>query len=108
MKRLSFTRTVSHDSNASDQVIQRWKNAAKQILAVSSHHNKNRINSALKAAGTEHMSEVDCFDGAKARASGAGDSVASTQGRANPMEEDDSLIVIAPVVDGRLKDFGRQ
>lgn len=74
--------------------VQSWKHAAALALRSRSHaHYKDQIN----VCGREHMSEVDCFDGGKARKGSVGD----------VKHEDKDLVTIQPVVDGRLKDDGR-
>lgn len=49
------------------------------------------------------MSSVDCFDGARARKGGGEDSGNDAGDNA---ETKGDLVVVAPVVDGRLKNLG--
>jgi hypothetical protein len=70
---------------------QLWQHAAAVALQSRSYaHYKDQISVSAR----EHMSEVDCFDGGKARKGSIGE--------VNQDTED--LITIHPVVDGRLKD----
>jgi 5'-nucleotidase len=73
---------------------QRWKNAADRVRSTSHGHYRDQ----LRVSGWEHMSEVDCFDGGKARTGKSG-AVALA---------DDDLITVSPVVDSRLKDLARE
>ncbi|KAG9051069.1 hypothetical protein FS837_012576 [Tulasnella sp. UAMH 9824] len=90
--------------HASDRAKARWKDAGRRVIArVSRRHNKTNISNALKTTDTAEMSSVDCFDGARARKGGGGgdgDDVRDTA------ETKGDLVVVAPVVDGRLKNFG--
>jgi 5'-nucleotidase len=61
---------------------------------------RSAINS-YHVAGNEHMSGVDCVDGAKFR--GGKDREKEAEER---LRED--MIVCSPRIDGRLKDVGRQ
>ena len=75
---------------------QSLKQAARRALrwARSKDHYRDYINVTAR----EHMSSVDCFDGKEVR---SGDSA----GVVHLADED--LITIHPIVDGRLKDSGR-
>ncbi|KZP23681.1 Metallo-dependent phosphatase [Athelia psychrophila] len=83
-----FTRAVKH-----------WHHAA--VLAVRHSRSKAHYKDRIDVSGREDMSDVDCFQGAKARKGsiGVGDQGNNTDG---------DLLLIHPVVDGRLKDEGRQ
>lgn len=52
----------------------------------------------------EHMSPVDCFDGATMR--GQAKNADAEQG--DEREEESDLLTIHPVIDGRLKDEGKR
>lgn len=86
----------SHQNRRS-VAIERWKNAVSSVLhnSRSRRHFRDRIHITSK----EHMSVVDCFDGAKQR---AGDPQGGRNAIKNPSGED--LLVECPSVDGRLKD----
>lgn len=84
----NFTRAVKH-----------WHHAA--VLAVRHSRSKAHYRDRIDVSGREHMSDVDCFHGAKARKGSIG---VEDQGD-NPHED---LLLIHPVVDGRLKDEVRQ
>lgn len=76
---------------------QRWQYATTDALRSRSYaHYKDQISVSAR----EHMSEVDCFDGGKARKGSIGE---VTQ----EIDEDEDLVTIHPVIDGRLKDEGR-
>ncbi|KAI3613606.1 flagellar associated protein [Moniliophthora roreri] len=78
---------------------QLWKHAANVALRWS--RSKAHYQEQLQVSTTEHMSDVDAFDGKEVRA-----------GRKSNKEVDESasedLLVIEPMVDGRLKDEGRE
>ena len=82
-----------------------WRLAASKIL----HKTRAGVHYAdhIGVTEREHMSDVDCFDGASMR--GAGPKTESGQAKeaveANEAESD--LLTIHPEVDGRLKDEGR-
>jgi len=73
---------------------QLWQHAAAVALQSRSYaHYKDQISVSAR----EHMSEVDCFDGGKARKGSIGE----------VKQEGSDLITIHPGIDGRLKDEGR-
>ncbi|KAG8973341.1 hypothetical protein FRC05_008885 [Tulasnella sp. 425] len=91
--------------HASDRAKARWKDAGRRVIArVSRKHNKANINNALKTTDTTEMSSVDCFDGARARKGGGEANCSSDTG--DNAETKGDLPVVAPIVDGRLKNFG--
>ncbi|KZT65477.1 Metallo-dependent phosphatase [Daedalea quercina L-15889] len=82
-----------------------WHNAARRALRWSRAHYRDNIH----ITGREHMSPVDHFDGSSLRKwptklAKAGDGDGS---EAQAKEDEEDLAVIHPVVDGRLKDEGR-
>ncbi|KAI0031814.1 Metallo-dependent phosphatase [Vararia minispora EC-137] len=92
---------------------QRWFDAVEAVKTRlrSRRHYRDHINVSAK----EHMSLVDCFDGAKARNMPI-DRHRDDRGRGDQDEEDEEdedgedagdLLVVHPVMDGRLKDEGR-
>lgn len=84
-------RRERHGTHAQSKAAQQWQHAAALALRSGSHaHYKDQINISAR----EHMSEVDCFDGGKARKGGV-------DHEDNYGEED--LPTIHPTVDGRLK-----
>ena len=83
----------SEKSNAAHK----WQHMATLALQLkSSNHYKDHINVSTK----EDMSCVDCFNGVKAGKGSIGDMTEVN-------ENDEDLLVIHPVADGRLKDEGR-
>ena len=86
-------------------LLNKWKRAAQLALRWSRAHYKDHITVTEK----EHMSEVDCFDGARVRKGRF-----EREAEKEPLEDeeldgaDEDLAVIHPVVDGRLKDEGRK
>lgn len=78
----------------------KWRHAAHLALRWSRSHYRDHIYVTER----EHMSSVDCFDGAHARCApqekGDGDGEKGEEGAQD-------LITIHPVVDGRLHDEGR-
>ncbi|KAG9017477.1 hypothetical protein FRB90_001121 [Tulasnella sp. 427] len=90
--------------HASERAKARWKEAGRRVIArVSRKHNRENISNALKTTDTVEMSSVDCFDGARAR-KGGGEANCSDTG--DNAESRGDLVVVAPTVDGRLKNFG--
>lgn len=76
---------------------QKWQHAAALALRSRSNaHYKDQINVSTR----EHMSGVDSFNGGKARKGSIGEAEKGDN-------DEDDLLVIHPVVDGRLKDEGR-
>jgi 5'-nucleotidase len=82
----------NHKSHAAD----RWKRAGTLIMHLSraTRHYRDQISITHK----EDMSSVDCFDGARLRAGGS-----PVQDGAKSNEQDEDMITIHPIVDGRLK-----
>lgn len=62
-------------------------------------HSIAEIGDALRIAQREHMTDIDKFDGAKAR---CGDTAGASKSKGKI-----DLVVVSPLVDGRLKDLGR-
>ena len=88
-----------------------WKLAAS--LVVKSIRSKRHYQETLSVAQVEHMSDVDVFDGEKMRrkwgaphAEGAKEEKGQDEKSSRTTDEDD-LLLIHPVLDGRLKDIGR-
>lgn len=79
----------------------KWRHAAHLALRWSRSHYKDHIYVTER----EHMSGVDCFDGAHARCAPQ-----EKAGRGGDKEGEDAqdLITIHPVIDGRLHDEGRK
>jgi len=84
-------------SSRRSAAVERWRRAASSALlnSRSGRHFRDRIQITAK----EHMSEVDCFNGAKQR---AGEPQDGSDALGNPSDED--LLVVNPMVDGRLRD----
>ena len=88
-----------------------WKLATS--LVVKSIRSKRHYQETLSVAQVEHMSDVDCFDGEKMRkewgspqAQGAEEGKGRDENDSRNRDEDDLLHII-PVLDGRLTDVGR-
>ncbi|KAH8829650.1 Metallo-dependent phosphatase-like protein [Flagelloscypha sp. PMI_526] len=83
------------EQRRSETAASRWKGAVSKIL-----HPKEHYQDHTRVARTEHLSSVDPCDGAGMRRGEAQDNHATFDGA--------DLLEIHPVVDGRLKDVGRQ
>lgn len=100
--RYDGSQTPAHQEAAS-----KWRRLANAALRWSRAHYKDN----LYVTEREHMSSVDCFDGQGLRT--ALNSVnwekkgQQTEAKTTQEEEKD-LITIHPIVDGRLRDEGRQ
>lgn len=80
-----------------DKAAKLWRHAT--TLAI--HHGRSTAHyqNHFKISVTEHLSEVDAFDGEHARKK-----LACTPASG---DENDNLLLVTPEVDGRLKDEGR-
>lgn len=92
-ERTRLAKATPHLSSAAE----RW-----QKLALSWSRSRRRFREHIHITSKEHMSEVDCFDGAKQRA-GEPQDEGDTSGK--PSDED--LLVVHPWVDGRLRDVAQ-
>jgi len=92
-------RNVKSEASSTEGAAQRWKHAAS--LALNWSRSKEHYQDHLSVTAKEHMSGVDCFDGQKAR-SGEG-----FEGIPQGEEGGEDLPVVSPIVDGRLRDEGR-
>ncbi|KAH9853979.1 Metallo-dependent phosphatase [Lenzites betulinus] len=82
-----------------------WRRVAGIALRWSRGHYRDH----LRVAGREHMSDVDCFDGDRMRKSGFdGQEKQGTEESGEFAGAEEDLVLIHPVVDGRLKDEGRK
>ncbi|KAL1709989.1 Metallo-dependent phosphatase-like protein [Schizophyllum commune] len=86
------------DARPENKAITQWKHA--MDLALKHRRPKAHYREQFSVSQTEHMSEVDVYDGKSARA-GKGVEAPKTK------EVDPDLLVISPAVDGRMKDEGR-
>ena len=87
-----------------------WKLAAS--MAIKSIRSKRHYQDSLSVAQVEHMSEVDCFDGKKMRREWgtpqAEEAKEKSQGETNShVTDEDDLLHIHPILDGRFKNIGR-
>jgi hypothetical protein len=87
-----------------------WKLAAS--LVIKSIRSKRHYQDTLSVSQVEHMGDVDCFDGGKIiREWGAPQAQEGKeekdQSENGSGKDADDLLVIHPVVDGRMKDIGR-
>lgn len=82
-----------------------WRLAASKVL----HKTRAGVHYAdhIGVTEREHMSDVDCFDGASMRGAGSKSESRQTKGAAEADEAESDLLTIHPEVDGRLKDEGR-
>ncbi|EGN96165.1 hypothetical protein SERLA73DRAFT_170577 [Serpula lacrymans var. lacrymans S7.3] len=80
------------------KISHQWQQIAARALAQS--RSRAHYSDHIKTSEREHMSDVDCFDGQKARSGRAEDAGKKYDG-------DEDLLIIHPVIDGRLKDEGR-
>ncbi|KAH8108440.1 Metallo-dependent phosphatase [Phellopilus nigrolimitatus] len=81
----------------SQKARERWRHALDEVRAIV--HSSAHYRAPLSIASREHMTCVDCFDGERAR---VGE-------RSDPKEDDEEhLLVISPLLDGRLKDVRHQ
>lgn len=88
-ERTRLVKATSHLSNAAEH----W-----QKLALRWSRSKRRFSEHIHITSKEHMSCVDCFDGAKQRAG-------EPQGESDTLgKSDEDLLVVHPWVDGRLRD----
>lgn len=85
----------------------------RRVAGAALHWSRGHYRDNLRISGREHMSDVDCFDGAKVRKgrfereeAKVQDEAKESKGEGEGFEED--LVTIFPVVDGRLKDEGRK
>ncbi|KAF9257781.1 Metallo-dependent phosphatase [Marasmius fiardii PR-910] len=89
------TRNEHHHHSAATE---KWKHAAS--LALRQIRSRTHYQEQFQVCTSEHMSSVDPFNGKAVR----------TGGRTNedPTVHDESLLVVEPRTDGRLKDLGRE
>jgi 5'-nucleotidase len=92
-------------SNTLSKAKQRWLKAAEMVVnferqRAPSGHSIDEIGDALRIAQQEHMTDIDRFDGAGARCGNPSGLV--------PSKGEVELVVVKPIVDGRLKDVGRE
>jgi len=92
-ERSRIVKATSRLSNAAEY----WQKVASSALHWS--RSRRRFSEHIHITSKEHMSGVDCFDGAKQR---AGEPQGEDDGSGNPSDED--LLVVHPWVDGRLRD----
>ncbi len=93
-RKVSSSRAREHWRYAMDEIRQKVRSAM-------------QYQAPFKIVGREHMSGVDCFDGSHARAEKGGEAVTAATDDGQSGKVDPDLLVIDPVVDGRLKDVGR-
>ncbi|CCM02861.1 uncharacterized protein FIBRA_04973 [Fibroporia radiculosa] len=88
--------------HSSTSLNSKLRHAAKVALRWTRGHYRDHIS----VTGREHMSEVDQFDGRTLRRGTIIE--AKSDGPTGNVKEEEDLIEIHPVVDGRLKDEGRK
>lgn len=90
--------------SAKADILSRWRRAFRLAVRYSRAHYKELIHVTSK----EHMSGVDCFDGAGARAACPVEGYQLDNDDSNDGDRgEDDLVLIHPVLDGRLADRGR-
>ncbi|KAI0683632.1 Metallo-dependent phosphatase [Cytidiella melzeri] len=92
-----------YKKSARRDAVSKWRHAMHLAVRWSRAHYKDSIHITTK----EHMSDVDCFDGSKARASTHDQEDAIGEQVQNQQLGEEDLVIIHPVIDGRLKDEGR-
>lgn len=98
-------KTLKHAKERSKRVAQdakerarlHWQHAIEEVRAIL--HAPAHYRGPLNIAAQEHMEGVDCLNGELMRAG-------QKEVEASEKEEED-LLVITPIADGRLKDVGR-
>lgn len=92
-------------SQAHQEAANKWRRIAAAAVRWSRAHYKDN----LYITEREHMSPVDCFDGQGLRAALKVEN--EEEGEENQVTQEElekDLITIHPIVDGRLRDEGRQ
>jgi len=87
-----------HGSHLQAAVVEHWRKLAPS--AGHSSRSRRHFHDRIHITGKEHMTAVDCFDGAKQRAGEPLDG--GDDATEKPSDED--LLVVYPLVDGRLRD----
>ncbi|KAI9509971.1 Metallo-dependent phosphatase [Russula earlei] len=90
------SRLERHSSRHS-AAVELWRKTA--CAALRSSRSRAHFRDRIQITSKEHMTRVDCFDGAKQR---AGEPQAESDALKRSSDED--LLVVQPSVDGRLKD----
>ena len=96
------TPSASRERSPSPSIVYRWKHVARRALRWSRAHYRDNIHITAR----EHMSPVDHFDGSSLRKQQA-KAMEDAQKAAQEKEDEEDLAVIHPIVDGRLRDEGR-
>jgi 5'-nucleotidase len=92
-------RKERENQHHASRATQLWKHAASVALRWA--RSRAHYREQLLVSTTEHMSAVDAFDGKEVRLG------RKSNTEVNKSAEDD-LLVVEPVVDGRLKNEGRE
>ncbi|KAG8885508.1 hypothetical protein FRB97_000833 [Tulasnella sp. 331] len=89
----------------------RWLDVGMKVIKqVSEKHNKENIGDALKVCKTEHMSDVDAYDGKRGRSGKGSNDSGGQPGNWDQNGDDDDtidLVEVAPLVDGRLRNVSK-
>lgn len=98
-REIEHKKRYAHEHHLRPTIAQRWQHAAVGALHMlrSRVHYEDHFNITAR----EHMSGVDCYDGKKIRRGSGGN------GENGHGKTDEDLLVIHPVVDGRIKDVAR-
>ena len=86
--------------NLRPSVAQRWQHAA--VNALNKFRSRVHYQDHFNITARENMSGVDCYDGKKVRQGNEGNGK-----NGHEKTHDSDLLVVHPVVDGRLKDVAR-
>ncbi|OSD02817.1 Metallo-dependent phosphatase [Trametes coccinea BRFM310] len=120
LRSLSPTRGKGDNTPRAKSPVQRAKSPAgrigdmwRRVAGLALRWSRGHYRDHLRVSGREHMSAVDCFDGDKMRKGEfEGEKAKLPDDKEQQTEEFDGsqedLIVIHPIVDGRLKDEGRK
>lgn len=96
---IAFKEALKEHARRDENAAEKWKLAIESVIHRS--RSQNHYQKTLRVSATEHMSSVDAFDGPATR-----------KGQECPVvhhtEADKDLLVISPLVDGRLKNVGRE
>ncbi|KAF8322522.1 Metallo-dependent phosphatase [Clavulina sp. PMI_390] len=83
----------------------RWLEITHKVLQASQEHSEAVIADALRICRREHMSDVDAFDGSRARKFPT--SLAQEAVKRLQQAHEEDLVTVKPVLDGRLRDVAR-
>lgn len=107
---LIATEQKKHTDGTAKHGKARWTQIVrKKVIKTSARDASNRY----RIAGAEHMSGIDCVDGAKIRSAGNPSNKDNSQDMSSSLSPpwtsvlESDLVVVSPRIDGRLKDVAR-